>query len=43
MLLIKAQPPSVAASDAAVMNNFTPGALELGFLAGLAGFMSLTL
>jgi hypothetical protein len=33
--LITAQPPSVAASDAAVINSFTPGALVAGFLEGL--------
>jgi hypothetical protein len=31
--LMTAQPPNVAASDAAVMNSFTPGALVAGFLA----------
>ena len=41
--LIKAQPPSVAATDAAVISSFTPGALVLGFLTGLLGFISFTL
>jgi ascorbate-specific PTS system EIIC-type component UlaA len=43
LLLIKAQPPSVAATDAAVMSSFTPGALVLEFLTGLVGFISFTL
>jgi ascorbate-specific PTS system EIIC-type component UlaA len=43
LLLIKAQPPSVAATDAAVMSSFTPGALVLDFLTGLVGFISFTL
>lgn len=35
LALIKAHPPSVAASEAAVINSFTPGALVLAFLTGL--------
>jgi hypothetical protein len=35
LALINAQPPSVAANEAAVMNILTPGALVLGFLADL--------
>lgn len=33
--LMTAQPPSVAANDAAVINTFTPGALVTGFLVDL--------
>jgi hypothetical protein len=43
LLLIKAQPPSVAATDAAVISSFTPGARVLGFLTGLLVFISFTL
>ena len=43
LLLIKAQPPNVAATDAAVMSSFTPGALVLDFLTDLVDFISFTL
>ena len=43
VLLIKAQPPSVAANEAAVISILTPGALEAGFLVGLLAVMIMTL
>lgn len=39
--LINAQPPTVAANEAAVMSIFTPGPPVLGFLLGLIGGMSM--
>lgn len=39
--LINAQPPTVAANEAAVISIFTPGVPVLGFWLGLTGGMSI--
>jgi hypothetical protein len=40
LALMTAQPPIVAATEAAVMNIFTPGIPVVGFLLGFTGGMS---